>query len=68
MKITAVILGLMLSAGVARGQSYKVLHSFTLVPADANGALPGGDLIQATDGNIYGTTGALALLWYLRSL
>ena len=50
--INAVILGLVLSAGAARGQTYEVVHSFT---GNNEGGLPDG-VIQARDGNFYGTT------------
>jgi uncharacterized repeat protein (TIGR03803 family) len=41
---------------ITPGGSESVLHSFAGGAAD--GANPGGSLIQATDGNLYGVTGA----------
>jgi hypothetical protein len=58
--INAAILGLILSAGVASGQSYEVLHFFKAHSVNglptSDGASPRAGLIQATDGNFYGTT------------
>jgi uncharacterized repeat protein (TIGR03803 family) len=51
---TVVALGVLSSARVVQGQvAFDVLYSFTNTP---DGSLPKGDLIQATDGNFYGTT------------
>src|SRR5438093_969830 len=40
-------------AAVARAQTYEVVRSFTPTP---DGASPYGGVVQATDGNFYGTT------------
>ena len=48
----AAILVLAFSAGVAHGQTYVALHSF----AGADGFIPACGLLQAADGNFYGTT------------
>ena len=52
---TAISAGVIASFGIAEAQSsYEVLHRFTGGPTD--GANPTAGMIQATDGNFYGTT------------
>jgi uncharacterized repeat protein (TIGR03803 family) len=55
--VVAVITLMLMTATVARAQAYSVLYSFCTTDVDT---CPGGDypisLIQATDGNFYGTT------------
>lgn len=55
-RVVAFVAVFMLGGGVARAQSYRVLHTFVL--GDVNdGAQPFAGLIQGTDGNFYGTSG-----------
>src|SRR5713226_3215167 len=52
--VTAIAIGVLASPGLAAGQCFEVLHAFAGSPDD--GANPAAALIQATDGNFYGTT------------
>jgi uncharacterized repeat protein (TIGR03803 family) len=48
--LSVAILGLALAAGLARAQTYEVLHTF-----NAEGGEPESRLIRGADGNLYGT-------------
>ena len=54
--LPAMIILLLMTAAVARAQTYTVLYSFcATLDGCPRGAFP-NSLIQATDGNFYGTT------------
>jgi uncharacterized repeat protein (TIGR03803 family) len=55
--LVAVITLVLMTAPVARAQTYTVLHSFCSQPNCTDGGGPREGVIQATDGNLYGTTG-----------
>jgi uncharacterized repeat protein (TIGR03803 family) len=42
---------------ITPGRKFTTLHTFCAQPGCPDGADPGGPLIQAADGNLYGTTG-----------
>src|SRR5271167_281288 len=46
------------TAIVSSAQTFTTLHNFCSQPNCADGWLPNGGLVQATDGNFYGTTAA----------
>jgi uncharacterized repeat protein (TIGR03803 family) len=44
------------AAPPAHAQTYTVLHNFNTVLGESEGSYPNGDMIQDSDGNLYGTT------------
>jgi uncharacterized repeat protein (TIGR03803 family) len=53
-RFAAVLLGLLLPAGTAGAQSYQMMHAFAL--GGSAGAQPYAGVIQAADGDFYGST------------
>jgi hypothetical protein len=53
--LVAVITLVLMTATVTRAQTYTVLHSFCSETNCSDGARPNGPLVQATNGNLYGT-------------
>ena len=51
----------LISSALARAQTYTVLHSFCSAAKCTDGDSPGGPLLQASDGYLYGTTGGEGL-------
>jgi len=54
--LAAVLVSAVIAAQVAQAQSLTTLYSFCSQGGCTDGTYPNGGLVQATDGNLYGTT------------
>jgi uncharacterized repeat protein (TIGR03803 family) len=57
--LAMLIIAVLITAPNARAQTYTVVHSFCSQPSCADGYGPDTPLVQATDGNLYGTTAGI---------